>query len=130
MFTFNKKKRFFKQKIYSVQAAIWEVEFKISKSRMVREGVRLDRDRAKEALNQMEAAINAAKTDEEKKNIEAQKAQMQENVIRYEKQMKMVDDQINGAAGDDTHEPVVGLIEQLKSYIELKLMYEQHLETI
>lgn len=127
---FNTKKEFFKDKIKSVQCTIWEVEFKINKSRQVREGVRLDRDRAKEAINNIDAGLPSQKDEKAKAQMESDKAGLQENVSRYEKQMKMIDDQINGFQGDETHEPIVGLLEQLKSYTELMLMYKDWLGRI
>lgn len=124
------KYRFFKRKLYAVQATMWETEFKIAKSRQVREGVRQDRDRAKEAINQLEAGLASAKDADQREYMQNELFKHKENVERYEKQMKMVDDQINGAVGDAEHEPVIGLLEQVKSYVELKLMYEQYISEI
>lgn len=126
----SKKYRFFHRKLYQVQASIWETEFKISKSRQVREGVRQDRDRAIEALHQIEARTKGEQDTHKKGELEKEVEAFIANVKRYEAQMKMIDDQIKGAAGDETHEPIVGLMEQLKSYIELKLMYQDFLRTV
>jgi septal ring factor EnvC (AmiA/AmiB activator) len=118
------KKQFFKKKIERVQYDTWELEFKLAKSRYIREGVRQDRDRAIEALNNIEAALKAEPTD--RKKVEAERDALLENVKRYEAQMDMIDKQINGYEGDDTHEPVIGLIEQLASLAELKSMYKSY----
>lgn len=119
---FSKQYWFFKGKINGVQKAIWDIEFKISKSRQVREGVRQDRDRAVEALNQIEARLKGVPSDAD----EQAKIVMADNIKRYEKQMKMVDDQINGKEGNDKEESIIGLLEQIKSYVELKQMYQDY----
>ncbi len=119
------KYRFFKKKIRMVEMSIAELEFKIAKSRQVREGVRQDRDRAKEAMNQIQAGLASAPN--KKEQMEKELAAFTDNVSRYEAQMLMVDKQINGFAGDESHEPIVGLLEQIKSYVELKLMYQSYM---
>ena len=124
---FNTKKRFFKDKIDSVTKTIWEFEFKIQKSRQVREGVRLDRDRAIEAIQQIDARIKGETKEEEKAKMEVEKGKFQENVKRYEEQMLMMDKQITGFAWDETHEPIIGILEQIKSLVELREMYKDHI---
>lgn len=129
---FNRKYWFFKSKIKRVTYQIWELEFKISKSRQVREGVRQDRDRAIEASQQVTAQVQGATdtTSAEFANLVHMLETSSDNVKRYEAQMKMVDDQINGSNGDETHEPIIGIVEQIKSLVELKEMYKQYLKEI
>ena len=129
-YLFNRQYRFFHRKLYAVQASIWEAEFKAAKSRQVREGVRQDRDRAKEAMNNIDAALGSEKDKDKRKKLEQEKAAFADNVTRYEAQMRMIDDQINGFAGDEKHEPIVGLIEQIKSYTELMLMYKDYMRQL
>ena len=133
----NKKYRFFVGKISNVEKSIWELDFKISKSRQVREGVRQDRDRAVE--NKNHAQINVDKeTDKDKKaELEQQVALNEDNIKRYEAQMKMIDDQIQGVAKQDPSEEypdgipaVVGILETIASLSELKLMYKEFLKQI
>ncbi len=126
---FNRKKRFFKKKVNDVQASIWEFEFKVSKSRQVREGVRLDRDRAVEAIARVESAIEGAEK-EKKEGLEKEMAYLNDNVRRYEAQMKMIDDQINGipANGEDPGEQ--GILETIKGLVELKSMYQDYITHI
>lgn len=128
---FSRQYWFFKNKIRNVQATIWETEFKISKSRQVREGVRQDRDRAMEALNQIDAQLKGTVIDAARREQgEKDKVVLTENVKRFEAQMKMVDTQINGAVGSETQEAVIGLLEQVKSYVELMSMYKAYLREI
>lgn len=119
------KTQFFKKKIDRVQYETWEVEFKLAKSRQIREGVRQDRDRAIEALGNIETALKTAP--EDKKLLDEQSA-FQDNIKRYEAQMEMLDKQVNGFQGDETHEPIIGLIEQLASLAELKSMYKSYIK--
>ncbi len=121
------KKQFFKDKIKNVTFNVWELEFKVSKSRQVREGVRQDRDRAIEDIARLEAQIAQEKDKDKLKELEAAKATFADNVKRYEAQMLMIDKQINGFAGTETEEPVIGILEQLKSLAELREMYKQHI---
>lgn len=127
---FNTKKRFFKEKIDAVTKTIWEMEFKLSKSRQIREGVRLDRDKAMEAINNIVIVLEKENNEDKKEQYKKEKANFEENIKRYEKQMEMLDKQINGFIGDETHEPIVGIIEQIKSYTELRLMYQQHIDSL
>lgn len=126
----NKKYRFFSEKVVSVQRALWDLEFKVAKSRQVREGVRQDRDRAIEVQQHLTARIAQEKDEKIKKEYETQLADMVEKQKRYEQQMKMTDDQIAGSNGDETHEPVIGIIEQLNSYAELRNMYKDYRDAI
>jgi hypothetical protein len=119
------KKQFFIEKIDRVQYETWEIEFKVAKSRQIREGVRQDRDRAVEALNNVDAALKGNPKD---KNLLDEKAAFEDKIRRYEAQMDMVDKQINGYQGDETHEPVIGLMEQLASLAELKSMYKDYVK--
>src|SRR4051812_46467582 len=93
---FDAKYRFFKKKISDVQKTIWEREFKVTKSRQVREGVRQDRDRAIEAVHQITEAIKTNKDVATREVAEKEKGALEDNVKRYEAQMAMIDKQING----------------------------------
>lgn len=122
----NRKYRLFAKKIKNVQMTIWEFDFKVMKSQQIREGVRQDRERAVEALQQVEAQLKAAPTPE----LEAQKKGFLDNIARYEKQMQMIDRQVQGFNGSETEEPVVGILEEIGSLSELREMYKQYLTTI
>lgn len=124
------KKKFFKSKIERVQYETWEIEFKVAKSRQVREGVRQDRDRAIETVRILSERMKNEKNKETKKKLQSEHDTFFENISRYEKQMEMLDNQINGYAGDDIHEPVIGLIEQLASLAELKTMYTDYVKKV
>lgn len=125
---FSKKYRFFKKKVEDVQCAMWELEFKIAKSRQVREGIRMDRDRSIENTKMLEGRIAIEKNEEEKKKQEEQLVVFQENTKRYEAQMKMIDDQITGIKAEGNNPGQQGLLETLASYAELKNMYKSYIK--
>jgi hypothetical protein len=125
---FNTKYKFFKNKVTSVQYAIWDLEFKLSKSRQIREGVRLDRDRAIEAINGMTSQLNATEDKEKRENLEAEIAKATDNKTRYEQQMDMIDFEINGGKPTENNPSGIGILEQLKSYAELQGMYKDYLK--
>lgn len=133
----SRKYRFFYKKVNDVQYSIWDMEFKIIKSREVREGVRQDRDRAIENIQMIEAALNNPNiTEEYKAKAESDKAVYTDNVSRYEKQMKMIDDQIRGVKAtpatetDEGNPGIQGITETVEAYIELRNNYKKVLTSI
>lgn len=126
----SRKYRYFARKVVAVQNSIWEVDFKIAKSRQIREGVRQDRDRAVEAAQQITAAIAAAVDDAQKAELEKQHEAQLENKRRYEAQIKMIDDQINGVPASGENPGQEGLMDTLKAYAELREMYKSFLNSI
>lgn len=121
----NAQYRYFYKKINDVQRSIWEYEFKVAKSRQIREGVRTDRDRAMQAIANLEDMLKTA-PEEKKEQLNKDLAANKDNVARYEAQMKMIDDQINGGAVTDANPAGIGILEQIKSLTELKLMYQDY----
>jgi predicted nucleic acid-binding Zn-ribbon protein len=127
---FNPKKRLFKKKIKDVQNSIWEFEFKVSKSRQVREGIRQDRDRQLEAAERVAATL---KGEEDKAKIEALTKELTiftENAKRFEQQMQMIDDQIQGIPAKDDNPGQQGINDTLKSLAELREMYKDHIKSL
>lgn len=126
----NNRYRFFYKKFKSVQYSIWDLEFKVSKSRQIREGVRQDRDRAIDASQRVAAAIEGIKDATKRKELEAEKTIVEDNAKRYESQMKMIDDEISGvpAKGDDPGRQ--GILDTIKAYAELREMYKDYLTKI
>lgn len=117
---FNKKKKHFKRKLFDVERAMWDLEFKMGQAGELREKIRLDRD----------AQVIRVTALEGKKESEEELAKVKELVERYEKQMKMIDDQVNGgtpAEDDPTGEGIVGKIARLH---ELKVMLTNYIKTL
>lgn len=123
---FNKKKKHFKRKLFDIERTMWDLEFKKDQALHLREQVRLDRDNR---LNQKEILETQFKETKDKKIEEAIKAN-NDLIERYEKQMKMIDDQVSGgqpAEDDPTGEGIVGRIARLH---ELKIMLTNYIKTL
>lgn len=120
----DSKKSFFKREMTRVKKQIWDTEFKIEKTLQIREGIRRDRDGLVDQRHKLEAAFKATPND---KQIEADLKEVNDTISRYERQMKMLDNQIQGvpAEGEDPGEN--GLNDTIASLSELKMMYEQYI---
>lgn len=112
----NPKYRFFHKKIKDVTKSMWEIDFKISKSRAMREESRQARDRATEAVQRLKAAPVTEDTTKQLEQAEAE-------VKGYEAQMQLIDDQINGTQGEDA---ITGLMDHLSGLADLKAMYKEY----
>lgn len=124
------KYRLFTRKIRDVQVAMAETEFKVAKARQIREGVRQDRDRAAQAVFNINTVLEKEADKDKREQLQKELNVNTENMKRYEAQMEMVDKQINGFSGSPEAEPVIGEMEKLASYAELLKMYRQYRETI
>lgn len=124
---FNAKKKFFKRKIKAVTCQIWDLEFKVEKSLQVREGVRQDRDRMNDAKNKVEAALKAKPKDEALlKEFEG----IVDTIKRYELQMKMIDNEINGVKAEGENPGQNGIMETIDSLAELRRMLKDYVAKI
>lgn len=126
----NRKYRVFARKAKDVDVAIWEQDFKIAKSRQIREGIRQDRERTLEAVNRISAAVDAEQDPEKKKALEAERASHADNATRYEAQMRMIDNQINGVPAQGENPGENGILETIQSLAELRAMYQQYMKDI
>ncbi len=119
------KKSYFKAKLKTLTRQMWELEFKIDKTLQVREGIRQDRDKILDAQHKIEAALKANPTDEA---LLKEKAMIDDNILRYERQMKMLDDEIHGVQATSVEEPgKEGINDTLATLAELKKMTEQYI---
>lgn len=126
----SKKYRVFAKKMRDVQISIWELDFKIAKSRQIREGVRQDRERMMGALVNLEAAYKDEKDKARLATLDTEKAALTENARRYEAQIRMVDEQINGVAAEGDNPGQEGILDRIRALAELREMYKQYLTTI
>lgn len=130
---FNKKKRFFKEKLLQIERSIWNMEFKISESRKVREGIRLDRDRAVETQGILKGKLETKEaniTPELKEKYEKELEKVKDNQTRFEKQMQMLDDELNGRAGTETTDGIEGVTNQIASLVSLRDMTKQYIKKL
>jgi len=129
-YAFNRKYRFFYDKYTKVEKSIWEHDFKILKSRQIREGVRQDRDREVENRNILETKLPKETDEKVKESLAEQLKVSTEKITRYEAQMKMVDAQINGVKPNDDNTGVVGVLETIESLSELRKMYREYFRNL
>lgn len=126
----SKKYRVFSKKISDVQMSIWEFEFKVAKSRQIREGIRQDRDRAVETIHKIESVMKEEKDKDRLESLDKERNVMADNAKRFELQMKMVDEQIQGVPADGENPGQQGILDTIKNLVELRTMYKDHLKTI
>lgn len=126
----SKKYRFFAKKVRDVQYNIWDLDFKVAKSRQVREGVRQDRDRCIEAVQNIETKIKEAKEGDDIQKLTAERDGIADNARRFEAQMKMIDDQIQGVPAEGTNPGQQGINDTIRSLAELRNMYREHMAQI
>lgn len=126
----SRKYRIFTKKIKDVEVSLWEYEFKVAKSRQVREGVRQDRDRALENAKRLEVALAGVKDEAEKEKMTSSIVTHAENAKRYEAQMKMIDEQISGVPASEGNPGQEGIIGIMASLTELKKMYIDYRKSV
>lgn len=129
---FNEQKKYFKQKAKAIQYSIWDMQFKISKTRMIREEVRVAYDLTKSKL---EVLKNQIKIQKEKPTMEKgdiarlddEQVRLERDLKRYEDQMKSLDLEINGSRPTNEYpDGVIGLNHQLESLRELLAMVKDY----
>ena len=128
----SEKYRFFYTKFRNVQKSMWELDFKIAKARGLREGIRQDRDRAIEASGNIDNRLKSGETLDADTSAQLlkQKDDLLDSVKRYEAQMKMIDNQINGVPAEGENPGENGHMDTLGSLAELRVMYKDYLNQI
>lgn len=128
----SSKYRFFSKKMSDLDKSVMELEFKVYKAREMREDSRQHRDRSLENLKRIDVAIEGEKDPKKTAEYQADREKHAANVVAYEKQMAMVDRQIQGAPyvaptkdtpGDEGQQ---GFLEVLAGLAQLKNMYEDY----
>lgn len=122
---FNKKLKYFKQKLANVDKALWDLEFKREKSAQVREEIRLKRDRLVETQNHLAQQVKKEGDDASK-----ELSKVTDDIKRFEAQINMIDVEIYGK--EPTAEDVgqQGINDQIDSLNELKQMVKEYIKTI
>lgn len=126
----NRKYRVFCRKIKDSDVAIWECDFKIAKSRYMRESARMERDKAMDAIHNVENALKGVSNKQEREKMEKDKEMAQDLVKKYEKQMEMIDGQIEGVQASETTLAQPGLKEVLENLVELRSMYKDYRDNL
>ena len=128
------KKQYFKNRLHAVRQMIWDIEFKIFKTKEIREGVRQDYDAMKSRLSNYEKILNEwkGKDDEaEKKRVEDDIVRAKQDVERLEAQMKQVDLEVYGSKKTaEFPDGATGLTHEVESLRELTGMLDDWLKKI
>lgn len=126
------QKRHFESKRDGVQKMIWDQEFKLFKTREIREEIRQTYEQTKARLAVMDAQLKDWPKDmpiEDKPGMEDQKVRLERDLKRYEEQMKNLDVEMEGSKPtNDFPDGFVGIKMEIDNLIELKGMIEDHIK--
>ena len=128
------RKAHFKQKLDGVQKMIWDLEFKVHKTRDIREEIRQEYDFMNSRLATLDGQIEAFPADgniDEKKRIEDQKVLATRDRDRLQNQMKQLDLEVEGSKPTQEYpEGVTGINSQVESLRELTEMLSAWIKTL
>jgi predicted nuclease with TOPRIM domain len=122
----------FKAKLKATRQMRWDLEFKVFKTKEIREGVREQYDSAKAKLFNLEKqrdAIEAGKPEREplQKDIDT----LTEDTKRYEGQIKSLDVEVSGANPSAEYpEGASGINDQIEALRELETMLRDWISTV
>ena len=124
----------FYQKKEGVQKMVFDLEFKRFKTKEIREDVRKEYDNHKQRIFNLEEQIKTWPLDKDqgdKARLEDEVLRLNENVKRYEAQMKQLDDEVEGRKpSQEDHDGVTGINEQIDSLKELEGMLDDWIKRI
>lgn len=130
------RKRHFITRLRNIEVSIWDKEYLKHQAREIREGVRLDRDRALEAADALKIEVAKDHAPETKKELEDRLAHQIDNAQRFEAQIKMLDEQVEGrpyspaSEGKEADPGVQGINDTLGSLAEMRKMLTSYLKKI
>lgn len=126
------KKALFMSKLRSAREMRFELEFKIFKTREMREEIRGTYDELKAKLFNTEEQLKAIpEGKDERKAVEDNIAKLNEEIKRYEGQLAMLDREINGEAPTELNpQGSIGVLEQIDSCRELETMFGDYIKTL
>ncbi len=132
---FNKKKKFFQEKLDGVHKMIWDFEFKRFKSLEIREEVRMQYDNLKSKIQMLDDRIKVEKeadklTKDEMARLEDEKVILERDRDRYQAQMVQIDSDVHGVKASAGIEAMSGIDDQLESLQELKGMLKAYIKTL
>lgn len=126
------KRDYFKGRLRATQQLVWDLEFKLFKSREVREEVRRDYDSMVQRVLSFEKTIAEWEGDEaERKRVEDQKVLAERERDRFLAQLKMLDREMEGAKPSaEDPEGATGIIQQIDSLREVQGMLRDWIRTL
>ena len=128
------KKNHFLQKLEGVGKMIWDLEFKLFKTREIREDVRKEFDFMNERIVTLKANIENFPKDKD----EAEKKTIEDNLVRAERdssrlanQLKAIDLETDGSKPTNEYpDGVTGILQQIESLKELETMLKSWIKKI
>lgn len=124
------RKGHFTNKLEGATKMIWDLEFKLFKSREIREDIRREYDAAQSKLHSTTKQLEVAKP-EEKPRLEDHKSILERDVQRYQAQMNQLDLEMEGSRPTNEHpDGVTGISQQIDSFKELEKMLQDFIKTL
>lgn len=128
------KKSVFKAKLQQTRQMIWDLEFKIFKTREIREDIRQNYDQMLSRIAAYDEQIANWPADAdpaERARIEDQKTLAQSDADRFIRQMQMLDAEVDGLKPTaDNPNGQVGISEQVDSLREVESMVKDYITTL
>lgn len=128
------KKDHYKQKLDGVMKMIWDQEFKLFKTKEIREGVRQSYEQTKARISVIDEQLTNWPKDKpvvDKPGMEDEKVRMAESLKKFEENMKNLDIEIEGSKPtNELPEGHQGIKMQIDSLMELKAMLDEHIKSI
>lgn len=126
------QKRFFTQKCEGVEKMMWDLKFKVFKTKEIREDVRKEYSYMKSRVDTLENQIKnwpPEKDEEERKRLEDNRVLAERDAQRLENQMKELDEEVNGAKPTiEDPNGRIGIMEQIDSLAELQGMLKDYIK--
>lgn len=133
---FNKHKKYFKQKLDGVQRMIWDYEFKLSKTRMIRELERKEYDNLMAKLDALDRQIKSQKENStleegEIKRLDDNKVILEQNIQKKKDLLKALDIEIQGTKPTNEYpDGVQGITQYIDGLQELKQMIKEYIKAL
>lgn len=130
----DSKKAHFKNKLLGTYRLIWDLEFKVFKTKEIREGIRQEYDNMSSRIASLEDQIKNWPSDKdqgEKARLEDQKVIAARDRDRFQHQMASLDAEVHGLKpSNENPNGMVGILEQIDSLRELAGMLKDHIKTL
>ena len=128
------RKSHFKRKLEGTKAMIWDLQFKVFKTREIREDIRQEYDQMKSRIDALDTQIKNWPSDQpeaERKAKEDQKVLAERDAERFLLQMKMLDEEVEGAKPTaENPDGKVGIVNQIDSLRELEGMLKDYIKEL
>lgn len=120
------KKNYFKQRLQGTERLVWDLEFKMFKTREIREDIRKEYAQMKARLFAVEEQIKnfpADKDQADKARLEDQKVLLDKDTLRFQAQIEQLDIEVEGTKPTEKYpDGVDGIVQQIGSLKEVQTM--------